>query len=122
MGPWSSSCASPPRSPITTAAAPRARPPHAGWPLAPAPVTDPDMPRGTLAQRVAEAEAPWRAMAEAGEITLIDSWPRFCDAGACHALHDSEGWYFDNNHITNTAARALRDLFVPIFGTKVAGL
>ncbi|WP_343503031.1 acyltransferase family protein [Alloyangia pacifica] len=95
---------------------------HAGWPLAPAPVTNPDMPRGPLAQRVTEAEAPWRAMAETGEISFIDSWPRFCDAEACHALQGSEGWYFDNNHITNTAARALRDLFVPIFGTKVAGL
>ena len=95
---------------------------HASWPLAPAPVTDPDMPRGTLAQRVTEAETTWRAMAETGEISFIDSWPRFCDAEACHALQGSEGWYFDNNHITNTAARALRDLFVPIFGTKVAGL
>ncbi|AWI84526.1 acyltransferase [Alloyangia pacifica] len=95
---------------------------HAGWPLTPMPVTNPDMPRGPLAQRVTEAEAPWRAMAETGEISFIDSWPRFCDAETCHALQGSEGWYFDNNHITNTAARALRDLFVPIFGTKVAGL
>ena len=71
---------------------------------------------------MSEAEAPWRAMAEAGEITFIDTWPRFCDAEACHALQGGTGWYFDNNHITNTAARALRDLFAPVFGTKVAGL
>lgn len=95
---------------------------HTGWPLAQTPVTDPDMPRAALAQRVSEAEAPWRAMAEAGEITFIDTWPRFCDAEACHALQGGTGWYFDNNHITNTAARALRDLFAPVFGTKVAGL
>ncbi|WP_353473836.1 acyltransferase family protein [Salipiger sp. H15] len=95
---------------------------HAGWPLAPAPTTSPDVPRAALAQRATEAEAPWRAMAEAGEITFIDTWPRFCDAETCHALRDGAGWYFDNNHITNTAARALRDLFGPIFGTKVAGL
>lgn len=95
---------------------------HAGWPLAQTPVTDPDMPRAALAQRVSEAEAPWRALAEAGEIAFIDTWPRFCDAEACHALQGGTGWYFDNNHITNTAARALRDLFAPVFGTKVAGL
>ncbi|ANT60166.1 acyltransferase [Salipiger sp. CCB-MM3] len=95
---------------------------HAGWPLAKTPVTAPDVPRSALAQRSAEAEAPWRAMAEAGQIRWIDTWPRFCDAEACHALHDGQGWYFDNNHITNAAALALRDLFGPIFGTKVAGL
>ena len=34
---------------------------------------------------------------------------------ACHALHDGQGYYFDNNHLTNTAALALSDLFVPVF-------
>ncbi|MBE9636044.1 acyltransferase family protein [Salipiger mangrovisoli] len=95
---------------------------HAGWPLAPHPVTDPDVPISALAQRVAEAEAPWRALAARDEIAFIDSWPRFCDAETCHALQDGAGWYFDNNHVTNTAALGLRDLFAPVFGTRVAGL
>ena len=88
---------------------------HAGWPLAPAPATRPHMPRAELDPRIADAEAPWRALARGGAITWIDPWPALCDAAACHALIDGKGFYFDNNHVTNTAARALRDLFAPAF-------
>ena len=88
---------------------------HRAWPLARAPVTRPEILRAELAQRIAASEAPWRAMAEAGAITLIDPWPRLCDDRACHALVDGKGYYFDNNHMTNTAARDLRDLFAPVF-------
>lgn len=87
----------------------------AGWPLARPPVTETRIPRAALAQRIAPAEAPWRALAEAGRIGWIDPWPRLCDDTACHALHDGQGYYFDNNHLTNTAALALSDLFVPVF-------
>ncbi|MBN9886006.1 acyltransferase family protein [Salipiger abyssi] len=88
---------------------------HAGWPLAKPPVIQSSMPRAALAQRIDAAEAPWRAMAEAGVITWIDPWPRICDESACHALVDGTGYYFDNNHMTNSAALALRGLFAPIF-------
>lgn len=54
-------------------------------------------------------------MAEAGAITWLDPWPRLCDDSACHALHGGTGYYFDNNHLTNSAALALRDLFAPVF-------
>lgn len=88
---------------------------HAGWPLAPAPVAQNDIPKAALDQRIAAAEAPWRALANSGVITWIDPWPRLCDAETCHALVDGKGYYFDNNHMTNTAARDLRDLFAPVF-------
>ncbi|WP_417723096.1 acyltransferase family protein [Salipiger sp.] len=94
---------------------------HAGWPLAKTPVTRADIPRAALAQRILPAEAPWRAMAEDGAITLIDTWPRICDDTACHALIDGTGYYFDNNHLTNSAALAMRDLFAPLFVTDGAG-
>jgi hypothetical protein len=47
-------------------------------------------------------------------IHWLPTWTRFCDGEACTSIHDSRSYYFDNNHITNTAAMALRDLFAPI--------
>ncbi|MBU2959505.1 acyltransferase [Citreicella sp. C3M06] len=93
---------------------------HAGWPLAPPPITSPDMPRAALARRIAPAEAPWRRLAALGVITLIDPWPQLCDDTSCHALIDGKGYYFDNNHVTNTAAIALRNLFAPVFTRPAA--
>ena len=52
---------------------------------------------------------------EDGAIRWIDPWPRLCGEGACHALNGDTGYYFDNNHLTNSAALALRDLFAPVF-------
>ncbi|MGR3480188.1 acyltransferase family protein [Salipiger marinus] len=93
---------------------------HDGWPLARTPATRPEVARAEAEARAASAEAPWRALAEAGAVSLIDSWPRLCDATTCHALQGGEGWYFDNNHVTNTAARALHDLFAPVFAADPA--
>ncbi len=72
-------------------------------------------PRATAEARAARADALLAALAAEGRIELIDPWPRLCDVAACHALHDGAGYYFDTNHLTNAAARALRDLFVPVF-------
>lgn len=41
---------------------------------------------------------------------------RLCQAETCTSIHAARSYYFDNNHITNTAAMALRDLFAPILG------
>lgn len=46
---------------------------------------------------------------------VLDSWPWFCDPFLCEAVRSEEGLYFDNNHITNTAARHMRDVFEPVF-------
>lgn len=72
-------------------------------------------------KRAARAEAPLVALADAGRITLIDGWPRLCDATACSVMQGGEAWYFDNNHLTNRAARALSDLFAPVFAAPEAG-
>lgn len=88
---------------------------HAGWPLAPAPETEAEVPEAALAPRAAMAEAPWVALAERGAITVLDSWPRFCAGGTCRAVQDGTGQYFDNNHVTNAAALRVRDLFAPVF-------
>ncbi len=90
---------------------------HQGMALAATPKTEPVMSRDTLALRAAISDAPWLPLAEAGAIHWIDSWPRFCTADTCSAIHDDIGQYFDNNHITNSAARRVRDLFTPVFAS-----
>ncbi|EPX82318.1 acyltransferase family protein [Salipiger mucosus] len=94
---------------------------HAGWPLARAPVTETAIPRTALSARADAADAPWQDMAEAGAISWIDPWPRLCDDAACHALVEGTGYYFDNNHLTNSAALALRGLFARVFTPEGAG-
>lgn len=48
-------------------------------------------------------------------VTVLDTWPEFCDAESCSTIHDGRSDYFDNNHITNTASRRVRHLFYPVF-------
>ena len=52
-----------------------------------------------------------------GSLTQIDPWPQFCSDTTCTARHDGAIWYFDSNHMTNTAARALAPLLAPVFET-----
>ena len=89
---------------------------HAGWPLAAAPVTQATIPLAQAADRAAAGEAPFRRLQAEGWISWLDPWPAFCDGSACHALVNGEGFFFDNNHVTNTAALRLRELFRPVFG------
>jgi len=46
---------------------------------------------------------------------VIRTWDAVCDAENCTALQGDASWYFDNNHITNTAARAMAARFAPLF-------
>lgn len=70
-----------------------------------------------LAARVMAAETCLYPLAAQGLITLIDPWPRLCPE-RCSVMMDGRPVYFDNNHINNTGARALRDLFMPfLIGT-----
>jgi hypothetical protein len=73
------------------------------------------VPRATALARAAHAEAPLMALAQSGVITLIDPWPRLCDARSCGVMQAGQALYFDNNHLTNCAAIALSDLFAPVF-------
>jgi peptidoglycan/LPS O-acetylase OafA/YrhL len=66
----------------------------------------------TLLARTARAEAPILGMAQAGLVRLIDPLPLIC-APDCRADPDGVIWYFDNNHLTNRGALALRGLFLP---------
>lgn len=74
-----------------------------------------EVSRSIVEKRVAAAEAPLFALAADGRVTLVDPWPVLCP-DRCTVMHGGQSWYFDNNHITNTGARALRELFAPVFG------
>ena len=71
--------------------------------------------RAALAPRSATAEDALQGLSEAGAVTWINTWDRICDATDCRAAPQDEVWYFDNNHLTNTGARALRDVLAPAF-------
>ncbi|MBP0484317.1 acyltransferase family protein [Sagittula salina] len=88
---------------------------HRGLPLAAPPVVETDVDPTALLGRSEQADAPWMPLVAAGRVQWIDPWPRFCDATRCSALAGGVGQYFDNNHVTNNAARRVRDLFAPVF-------
>ena len=61
--------------------------------------------------RAARGEAPLRS----SPITLLDSWPYFCDEATCSAMPDGRVLYFDNNHLTNSGGARLAPLLAPVF-------
>jgi peptidoglycan/LPS O-acetylase OafA/YrhL len=91
---------------------------HAGWPLAAPRQSQPAVSRDLLTLRTTLADAPWVPLANSELVTWIDPWPRFCEGALCHAIHGGVGQYFDNNHITNSAALRVRDLFAPVFDPR----
>jgi len=90
---------------------------HAGLPLAARATTQTTVETAALTPRLAMAETPWEQLAKTGQVTLLDPWPAFCQNGLCSALHDGVGQYFDNNHVTNAAARRLSPLFASVFAS-----
>lgn len=67
-----------------------------------------------LQTRSARAEAPFRQLAAEQRIKYLPLVDRFCDGKVCSVVHDGVSFYFDNNHITNTAANAIRSVFAPV--------
>ncbi|GAA4221485.1 peptidoglycan/LPS O-acetylase OafA/YrhL [Sagittula marina] len=94
---------------------------HARLPFAAEPVTQSVVPREDIAARAALADAPWRGLVASGRVGWLDPWPWLCDDATCSAVHSGTGQYFDNNHMTNSAARRLRDVFAPVFRGDARG-
>ncbi|WP_282601784.1 acyltransferase family protein [Paracoccus sp. PARArs4] len=69
------------------------------------------VPRAAIASRNSNADA----MLTASGAALLDPWPLVCDDQTCSAMAGGFAGYFDNNHITNTNAIRLRELFLPVF-------
>ncbi|WP_082358393.1 acyltransferase family protein [Shimia sp. SK013] len=78
---------------------------------------------GTRRSAIGRADAERRAkpaqtaIAESGANLLL-TWGAFCDAFLCEAIHLGVGQYFDNNHLTNAAARRIRGVFHPLFNAE----
>ncbi|SEP94759.1 acyltransferase family protein [Thalassovita taeanensis] len=72
-------------------------------------------PLSEIDARSHSADVALHQLASRGAISLIDPRPRLCDAVVCSVLRGDQVLYFDNNHLTNAGARALRDLFLPVF-------
>ncbi len=49
-------------------------------------------------------------LASKNRVHLIDAWSRIC-GDACYLLDEDVVYYFDNNHLTNTGALHIRDVF-----------
>ncbi|WP_300532359.1 acyltransferase family protein [uncultured Mameliella sp.] len=88
---------------------------HAGLPLAAPARTETSMPADAIVLRATLSDAPWLPLAEEGRITFLDSWPQFCSQDTCSAVQAGQGQYFDNNHLTNSAAIRIRAVFRPVF-------
>lgn len=65
-----------------------------------------------LAARVANAELPIYALHVEGKARFVDTWPPLCPE-RCSVLISGKPVYFDNNHLTNAGAVAIRHLFLP---------
>lgn len=74
--------------------------------------------RATIAKRTASSERPFKARSTDGTITWLDPRDTFCSQDRCSAMQGGRSFYFDNNHITNTAALTLRKLFDPVFNAN----
>lgn len=69
------------------------------------------VPRAVLEKR----NARFDGLLEKLNLPVIDHWPEFCAETTCSAFKDNIIGFFDNNHVTTTAAVAIRRVFDPAF-------
>ncbi|WEK03731.1 MAG: acyltransferase family protein [Candidatus Devosia phytovorans] len=69
---------------------------------------------GAVAERSSASEVPFKRAIAEHKVTWIDLDSYFCNEQSCSVLYDGQSSYFDNNHVTNSAAIRSRDLFVPL--------
>ena len=72
------------------------------------------VPISDVVSRTAASERPFKKLAAEGAITWLQSWASFCSDRSCAAVQNGRSLYFDNNHITNAAARGMRQAFEPV--------
>jgi peptidoglycan/LPS O-acetylase OafA/YrhL len=79
---------------------------------------DIDPPRQVVAQRQRQARAILQAAAAKFGADVIDPTARFCDRDRCHVAANGIPYYADADHLTQTAARTLGDLYDPVFAAR----
>ncbi|SNS38820.1 acyltransferase family protein [Antarctobacter heliothermus] len=93
---------------------------HAGLPLAAPAQIESSVPAAAIVLRGTLSDSPWVPLADEGRITFLDTWPYFCADGLCSAVQQGQGQYFDNNHLTNSAAIRIRHVLRPVFAPLLA--
>ena len=53
---------------------------------------------------------------------VLDTWQQICTEDQCRAMQDQEIYYFDNNHLTNNGAIAIRDSYASVFAPSEQGV
>lgn len=77
---------------------------------------DEDNRRASIGRAAAEKRAASAKGALTGSgVNVLPTWAHFCDDFLCEAVHEHTGQYFDNNHLTNSAAKRIRAVLEPVF-------
>jgi hypothetical protein len=71
------------------------------------------VPRGDVEERQQRSNAALREAARKFNATIISTHQLFCDRDSCSAWSPFGPTYFDNNHITGSTSRRIRDIFLP---------
>ena len=71
------------------------------------------VPRGDVEERQRSSNAALREAAGKFGATIISTHQLFCDSDSCSAWSPFGPTYFDNNHITGSTSRRIRDIFLP---------
>ncbi|WP_299609899.1 acyltransferase family protein [uncultured Tateyamaria sp.] len=74
--------------------------------------------RAALQDRFASVDAALERVAQTPGVTVLELWSRLCSDARCEAIFDGTPYYYDNNHVTNTGALILRDVFRPVLGRE----
>jgi peptidoglycan/LPS O-acetylase OafA/YrhL len=80
------------------------------------------VPVSDVESRVAASERPFARLAVENKIIWLDPWDQFCTDGRCSAVIGARSYYFDNNHITNFAAKSIRHIFEPLMEKMMQGV
>jgi peptidoglycan/LPS O-acetylase OafA/YrhL len=71
------------------------------------------VPLAEVESRQHEAGEALLRAAGNGDATILATHELFCDARSCSAWADSGPAYFDNNHVTGSTTRRIRQVFLP---------
>jgi peptidoglycan/LPS O-acetylase OafA/YrhL len=71
------------------------------------------VPRAQVEQRQERASEALRVAAEKGGATIVSTHQLFCDPTVCSAGTAYGPAYFDNNHLTGSTSRQIREIFLP---------
>lgn len=75
-----------------------------------------------IAERAGRADVIFETLADQSKLIWLPSWAPLCDTRQCSVLQNGRSYYFDNNHLTNSAAKAIRQIFSPVMRPENAAI